>query len=101
VYTNSCREPGGVNSKFYSSKPLENQTHMEKSGAEFNRYQYNMPNYFRYLDNPNYRNIKHTNVNGQPIDMMHIVSKNQGWITVDPKTNDRKHPIEKRRKTDA
>lgn len=101
MYTNSCREPGGVNSKFYSSKPLENQTHMEKSGAEFNRYQYNMPNYFRYLDNPNYRNIKHTNVNGQPIDMMHIVSKNQGWITVDPKTNDRKHPIEKRRKTDA
>lgn len=51
----------------------------------------------RYMDNPNYRNIRHTNVNGEPLDMIHIVSRNQGWITVEPDKNDRKHPLEKKR----
>ena len=68
--------PGGHTSNYYSHKPLENLKNLEKSGAEFNRYPYNMPNYFRYMDNPNYRNIRHTNVNGEDIDMMHIVSRN-------------------------
>jgi hypothetical protein len=70
---------------------------MEKSGAEHNRYPFNMPSYFRQMDNPNYREIKHTNVNGDPLDMIHVVSRNQGWITLEPETMDRKHPIEKKK----
>ena len=68
---------------------------MENSGAEHNRYAFNTPSYFRMLDNPNYRNIQHKNAMGQPQNMMQIVSKNQGWITVNPQEMDRKHPLEK------
>lgn len=64
VYSNTIRMPGGKESEYYSNKPLENIKNLEHTGAEFNRYQYNMPNYFRYMDNPNYRNIKHVNAKG-------------------------------------
>jgi len=33
--------------------------------------------------------------------MMQIISKNQGWITVGTKTQDRKHPVEKQRLGDV
>jgi hypothetical protein len=101
VFTNSVKMPGGRESEFYSQKPLENVKNLEYTGAEFNRYQYNMPNYFRYMDNPNYRNIKHVNAKGQDMDMMFIVSRNQGWITVEPENLDRKHPLEKKRLGDV
>jgi len=42
----------------------------QQSGAEFNRYQYNYPSYFRMMDNPNYRNIEHTDVNGDKVTMV-------------------------------
>ena len=101
VFSNTTHLPGGKCSEFYSHKPKVNAKHMEKSGAEFNRYNPNYPSYLRYMDNPNYRNIKHTNAVGEPIDMIHIVSRNQGWITVYPETNDRKHPLEKKRQSDV
>jgi len=53
------------------------------------------------MDNPNYRNIKHVNAKGEDVDMMLIVSRNQGWITVEPSTMDRKHPLEKKKLGDV
>lgn len=97
VFTNTTKMPGGFGSTKYSQKPLDNVKHLENSGAEHNRYGFNMPTHFRYMDNPNYRNINHVNPGGKDIDMMFIVSRNQGWITVEPKTMDRKHPFEKKK----
>jgi hypothetical protein len=93
--------PGGNLSSKYSLKPLENMKHLDNSGAEYNRYPHNTPNYFRYMDNPNYRNIRHVNTKGDDIDMMFVVSRNQGWITVDPKLQDRKNTLEKKKLGDA
>ena len=101
VFTNTSRMPGGNQSLSYSQKPLENFKNLENSGAEYNRYSFNTPSYFRMLDNPNYRNIQHKNGLGQPQNMMQIVSKNQGWITVNPQKVDRKNPLEKERLGDV
>jgi len=92
VYSNINKHIGGGKS------PIEKQ---EDSGAEHNRYAYNMPSYFRMMDNPNYRNIQHKNVDGKPLNMMQIVSKNQGWITVESEKMDRQHPMEKMRLGDV
>jgi len=53
------------------------------------------------MDDPRYRNVVHKQINGQPADMVQIVSKANGWITVSPKTLNRKRPIEKERLGDA
>ena len=58
VYSNINKHIGG------GKRPIEMQ---EESGAEHNRYAYNMPSYFRMMDNPNYRNIQHKNVDGKPL----------------------------------
>ena len=49
------------------------------------------------MDDPKYRNVQHKQADGQPLAMMQIISKNQGWITVGTETQDRKHPVEKQR----
>jgi hypothetical protein len=53
------------------------------------------------MDDPTYRNVVHKQISGEPTDMLQIISKNQGWITVSSKTLDRKKPIEKERLGDA
>lgn len=53
------------------------------------------------MDNPNYRNVTHKNIAGEDENMCQIISKNQGWITVDPKNPDRKHPLNKAKLSDV
>mmetsp|Transcript_6072 Transcript_6072/g.10304 ORF Transcript_6072/g.10304 Transcript_6072/m.10304 type:complete len:175 (-) Transcript_6072:32-556(-) len=60
-----------------------------------------MPTYFRIMDDPIKRNVVHKQLNGEPSNMVQIVSKNQGWITVNPQVMDRTRPIEKMRLGDA
>jgi hypothetical protein len=54
-----------------------------------------MPTYFRMMDDPKYRNVVHKQIDGTPATMMQVVSKNQGWITVNADKPDRRHPVEK------
>ena len=81
--------------------PKKKETALRASGAEVLRYQQNMPSYFRIMDDPKYRNVVHKQANGEPASMVSVVSKTQGWITISPKTLDRKKPIEKERLGDA
>jgi len=54
------------------------------------------------MDNPNNRNVVHRDSStGQPSSMLQIISKKQGWITVDTNKPERNHPIEKERLNDA
>lgn len=55
----------------------------------------------RVLDDPKYKNVAHKDPNGEPMKMMQIISKTQGWITVTPKEKNRKRPIEKLKLGDA
>eukprot|EP00347_Sterkiella_histriomuscorum_P005317 403357067 len=55
-------------------------------------YKRQIPDYFRVLDNPkNQKNLEDSAVDG----MVSIISKNQGWITVTPRSLNRKNPVEK------
>lgn len=69
-----------------------NKKHTFMSGPS-ERYQKTTPEYLRTLDNP--KNIadptKAIGFNGT----ITVISKNQGWITIDPKNPDRKKPVEK------
>ena len=67
----------------------------DQSGREAVRYQQNMPSYFRIMDDPRKRNVVHHQADGQPAKMLQVISRNQGWITVNTKNPDRKHPVEK------
>ena len=60
-------------------------------------YYEDTPDFLRILDNPKYQNIVHKDPNGEPQKMMQIISKSQGWITVTPRGQNRKKPIEKQR----
>ena len=93
VFTNLHKVSGTEHVKYNSTKPPESL--VEKSGTEALRYQQNIPSYFRMMDDPKYRNIVHKEVDGSPATMMQVVSKNQGWITVNAEKPDRKRPIEK------
>ena len=73
----------------------------EESGSELKRYAANFPSFLRMMDNPNYRNIVHKDVEGKPAELMQIVSKNQGWITVEREKPSRKRPVEKEHLSDA
>lgn len=53
------------------------------------------------MDDPKYRNVVHKQANGQAASMVSVVSKTQGWITINNNTLDRKRPIEKERLGDA
>ena len=47
------------------------------------------------MDDPRKRNVVHHQADGQPAKMLQVISRNQGWITVNTKNPDRKHPVEK------
>lgn len=68
--------PGGCLSQNYTANPKKNFKNLEAQGAEHLRYDSQMPSFFRIMDNPNYRNIKHVDLDGKPLNMMQIVSKN-------------------------
>ena len=53
------------------------------------------------MDDPRNRNQNHKEADGTPLQMMQIISKTQGWITVTPELQNRKAPIEKMRLGDA
>lgn len=59
------------------------------------------PDFMRVLDDPKYKNVAHKDPNGEPMKMMQIISKTQGWMTVTPKEKNRKRPIEKLKLGDA
>lgn len=56
-----------------------------------------MPDYLRHLDNPanNIKIVREAAVKNK--DTMTVVSKINGWITVDPDTMNRREAYEKRR----
>ena len=54
-----------------------------------------LPDYFRYMHEPQNNNIVHKLPDGRPNKMLQVISKASGWITVTPRRKDRKHPIEK------
>lgn len=74
----------------------EDQYYKSKScffkGEENKDYKRQIPDYFRVLDNPNNKiPLASHGVDG----MVTVISKNQGWITVTPKHQNRKKPLEK------
>lgn len=98
VFTNLSKISGDAG---YNEKSMVDKLPAQKSGAEMFRYQQNMPSYFRLMDDPKYRNVQHKQADGQPLSMMQIISKNQGWITVGTQSQDRKHPVEKQKLGDV
>lgn len=95
VFTNiekiSLGKPRNQNPAFFT----------EESGSELKRYPANFPSFLRMMDNPNYRNVVHKDVEGKAAELMQIVSKNQGWITVERERPSRKRPVEKAHLGDA
>ena len=73
----------------------------QESGGEVYRYQQAVPDHFRILDDPRYRNVVHKQTSGEKATMLQVVSKVQGWITIDAEKQDRKRPVEKIRLGDA
>lgn len=98
MFTNVNRQPGGSQ----SPNPKSPLNLPQGAGSEHNRYDQNMPTFMRMMDNPNYRNIVHMNPGTtEKLDKCQVISKNQGWITIDPANPDRKHPLEKAKLGDA
>jgi hypothetical protein len=49
-----------------------------------------MPSYLRIMDDPINRNVVHRQASGEPAEMLQIISRNKGWITIDPSHPGRK-----------
>jgi hypothetical protein len=64
-------------------------------------YQFTVPDYLRPLDNPNNRQPTFISGDGPANPTVTIISKINGWITVDAKTMSRHDALEKRRKGDV
>jgi hypothetical protein len=61
VYTNLSKLAGDAG---YNEKSMMDKLPAQMSGAEIYRYQQNMPTYFRLMDDPKYRNVKHKQADG-------------------------------------